>query len=276
MSEQLWQRYYGAPNARYHNRQQYGVLIDLNKCLGCHTCQVVCKTTWSDGPGQESMYWDHVNTKPFGEATKDHPNLYGDVPTGIYPQLWQFYLPQMCNHCSEPACLQACPAGAIYKRSDGFVLIDQDECIGTKSCIGACPYRNISFNAHTKTSQKCIGCYPLVEKGEEPVCVRSCPGKARIFGDLMNPDSAISKVIRSGTVEVRPDLSDSQFPRARTRTMSGGEVRPLRPDHGTIPSVWYIVPRGVPQEEIEKYFGMAMGGRREEPHVIPGNLKMKV
>jgi Fe-S-cluster-containing dehydrogenase component len=275
MSEQLWQRYYGIPNARYGNQQQFGWLIDLNKCLGCHTCQVVCKTTWNDGPGQESMHWVNVTTKPFGEETENYPNLYGDVPGGIYPRMWQFYLPLMCNHCSEPACLPACPSGAVYKRDDGFVLIDQDQCEGAGSCIKACPYSRIAFNAHTKTSQKCIGCYPLVEKGEEPLCVRSCIGKARIFGDLMDPDSAISRVIRSGDVEARPYVNDKRFPKAGTRAMSGGAVRMLRPDHGTIPSVWYIVPRDVPQEEIEKYFGMAMAGRREEPHVVPDNLKMK-
>jgi Fe-S-cluster-containing dehydrogenase component len=198
------------------------------------------------------------------------------VPAGAYPTLWQFYLPQICNHCSQPACLKACPTGAIYKRDDGFVLIDQEECGGTRNCIKACPYGGISFNAKTKTSQKCIGCYPLVEKGEEPICVRSCIGKARLFGDLMNPDSFISRVIRSGDVDARPYLRDNQYPRVHNRAMSGGPVRQLRPDHGTSPNVWYIVPRGIPPEEVEKYFGMAMGGKREEPHEVPDNLKTKL
>lgn len=275
MAEELWQRYYGAPNGRDGSRKQYGVLIDLNKCLGCHTCQVICKTTWTDGPGQETMYWAKVNTKPFGERTSEHPNLYGDVPGGVYPDVWQFYLPQLCNHCIEPPCLETCPSGAMYKRADGFVLIDQETCEGAQACSAGCPYGAISFNAQTRTAQKCIGCYPLVEKGEEPVCVRSCPGKARIFGDLMDPDSAISRVIRSGASSIRPALGDTATPSARNRRMSGGAVRPYRPDYATIPSVWYIVPKGVPAEQIEKYFGMAMGGRKAEPNVIPESLKRK-
>jgi nitrate reductase beta subunit len=66
MSEELWQKYYGQPNPIYGNKRQYGMLLDLNKCLGCHTCTVACKTSWTDGPGQDNMYWNSVNTKPYG------------------------------------------------------------------------------------------------------------------------------------------------------------------------------------------------------------------
>lgn len=266
MSEQLWQRYYGAPADA--GAKQFGVLIDLNKCLGCHTCQVICTTTWCDGPGQERMYWARVTTKPFGETTSEHPNLYGDVPAGVYPEMWQFYLPQMCNHCIEPPCLETCPSGALYKRTDGIVLIDQQRCEGAQACVEGCPYRSITYNAVTGTSQKCIGCYPLVERGEEPLCVRSCTGRARIFGDLLDPHSAISRVIRGAG----DDVADARDP--RHRTLSSGAVRPYRPDFGTVPSVWYVVPKGVPEEAIEKYFGMAMGGRRAEPWVVPEELRM--
>jgi Fe-S-cluster-containing dehydrogenase component len=246
------------------------MVIDLNKCLGCHTCQVVCKTTWSDGPGQESMYWARVTTKPYGECTVEHPNLYGDVPAGTYPATWQFYQPQLCNHCGEPVCLDVCPSGAISRRADGLVLIDQDECEGAQACVKACPYDAITYNAATKTSQKCIGCAPLIEKGEAPLCVRSCTGKARIFGDLSDPDSAVSRLVRHALPGGAIDGGTWG-----DRMLSPGTVRRYRPDFGTEPSVWYILPAGVPEEELAAYFGGAMRGRREEPHTVPDQLKLR-
>ncbi|OGP30614.1 MAG: hypothetical protein A2073_04550 [Deltaproteobacteria bacterium GWC2_42_11] len=280
----IWEKYYSKPNPVYGNKVQFGMLIDISKCLGCHTCSMACKSTWTDNPGQEDMYWNNVNTKPYGKyprekGSKDpvlydykNSNLYEDTPMGKYPNLWQFYLPRPCNHCATPACLPACPTRAIYKRADGIVLIDQNKCQGYQYCIKACPYKKIYYNKATKTGQKCIMCYPLLEKGREPQCVSSCTGKIRIFGDLMDPNSTISQIIRDPEKGARPYRPESKF-KAVHRYLNKGERRQYRPDWGTIPSIWYIPPKNVPPEEAEKYFGHALKGLISEPYTPEGPIK---
>ena len=101
-----------------------------------------------------------------------------DTSSGDYPNNYHFYLPRMCNHCTKPACLEACPVRAIYKREeDGVVLIDQDKCQGIRECNKACPYDKIYFNYITGKSQKCIFCFPRLEEGVAPACARQCPGR---------------------------------------------------------------------------------------------------
>ena len=117
-------------------------------------------------------------------------------------------------------------------------------------------------------------CFPLLEKGQEPQCVKSCVGKIRIFGNLMDPESTISKMIRDPGLGVR--VYDPQASlKATHRVINPVERRQYRPDFGTIPSVWYVPPKNVPKEEIEKYFGYAMGGLLDEPHKVEAPVKMK-
>lgn len=103
------------------------------------------------------------------------PNWDEDQGAGEYPNGYYFYLPRICNHCTHPACIEACPRGAIYKREeDGIVLINEDRCKGFRFCVEACPYKRIYFNRVREVSQKCIFCYPRVEKGVAPACSRQC------------------------------------------------------------------------------------------------------
>jgi nitrate reductase beta subunit len=102
---------------------------------------------------------------------------------------WFFYLPRTCAHCTYPACLAACPRKAIYKREeDGIVLIDQARCKGYGECVRACPYKKSMYNPHTRTSEKCVGCYPKVEQGTQPQCVVNCIGKIRVMGFINPPE----------------------------------------------------------------------------------------
>jgi nitrate reductase beta subunit len=97
-----------------------------------------------------------------------------------------FHLPRTCNHCLNPACVAACPSGALHKRAeDGIVLVDQDRCRGWRHCVAACPYKKAYFNWDTGKSEKCILCYPRVEVGEAPACFHSCPGRIRFVGVLL-------------------------------------------------------------------------------------------
>ena len=115
-----------------------------------------------------------------------------DEGGGQYPNSYFFYLPRLCAHCTRPACVEACPHDAIFKREDdGLVLIDEARCQGDRSCIRACPYKKISFNPERDISQKCIGCFPRIDHGVAPVCVRSCPGRAAFVGFLDDERSPV-------------------------------------------------------------------------------------
>lgn len=161
---------------------QFGWLVDLDKCTGCDTCTVACKS--------------ENNTRPLG-SPMPFKNGRGVVPdhvsyrwvvkkeSGEYPTPAVTFVTSACNHCEQPACQPACPVGAISKRAeDGIVLIDQDVCIGCKQCIHACPYGAPQFNSVTEKVEKCTFCVHRLYDGTgertqfEPACVTSCVGNA--------------------------------------------------------------------------------------------------
>ncbi|MCZ2443422.1 MAG: nitrate reductase subunit beta [Flavobacteriales bacterium] len=97
-----------------------------------------------------------------------------------------FYLPRICNHCLNPACVASCPSGAIYKRGeDGVVLINQEVCRAWRMCVTACPYKKSYYNWHAGKSEKCILCFPRLEAGLAPACMHSCVGRIRYLGVLL-------------------------------------------------------------------------------------------
>ena len=125
------------------------------------------------------------------EEVRNTPNWDEDVGALMLGENYYFYLPRLCNHCTNPACLEACPRKAIYKRAeDGIVLVDQEQCEGYRYCMKACPYKKIYFNELLGKAQKCIFCYPRIEKGEVNACAKQCPGRLR-WGSWMtrNPPS---------------------------------------------------------------------------------------
>ena len=109
-----------------------------------------------------------------------------------------YYLPRICNHCLNPACVASCPSGAIYKRGeDGVVLIDQSVCRGWRMCITACPYKKAYYNWNTGKSEKCLLCYPRLESGQVPACMHSCVGRIRYLGALLYDADKIEEVASS-------------------------------------------------------------------------------
>jgi nitrate reductase beta subunit len=106
-----------------------------------------------------------------------------------------FYLPRICNHCLNPACVASCPSGALYKRGeDGVVLINQDVCRAWRMCVTACPYKKSYYNWHTGKSEKCILCYPRIEAGLAPACMHSCVGRIRYIGVILYDADRIHEV----------------------------------------------------------------------------------
>ena len=274
-------------------RRQIGFVFDINRCIGCQTCTMACRSTWTFSAGQEYMWWNNVETKPYGgypqhwdvkllrklgpQAWQKGEYAGGtifekgdgellDEPLGYLPEMpeWRFpnmyedtasntserglslpehtnfffYLQRICNHCTYPACLAACPRKAIYKRpEDGIVLVDQQRCRGYQECLAGCPYKKTLFNRHVKKAEKCIACYPRVEEGEIPRCVASCVGHIRLSGWINPPE------------EAREDNPIDYLVHVRKVAL------PLYPQFGTEPNVYYIPPRWVPRPHLMQMFG---------------------
>lgn len=155
-----------------------------------------------------------------GMAPTWGPNWEEDQGGGEYPDSYFFYFPRICNHCTHPACKAACPRSAIEKREeDGIVVVNEDRCRGYRFCMAACPYKKIYFNHVKKIAQKCIFCFPRVEKGVAPACARQCPGRVRFVGCRDDPAGPIHKLVDQWKVAV-----------------------PLHPEYGTEPNIFYVPP----------------------------------
>ncbi len=171
-------------------------------------------------------YLKPVTTK--GETPDWGPNWDEDEGGGVYPNSHFFYLPRICNHCTHPACLEACPRGAIYKRADdGIVLINDKQCKGFRFCMEACPYKRIYYNHVRDVGQKCIFCFPRVEKGVAPACARQCPGRLRFVGYLDDEAGPIHKLVHQWQVAL-----------------------PLHQEYGTQPNVYYVPPMSPPSVDM--------------------------
>ena len=351
---------------------QMSMVLNLDKCIGCHTCSITCKQVWTNREGMEYAWFNNVETKPgigyprtyedqekwrggwtlnkrgrlklrdggrlhklsrifsnpdlpeiddyyepwtydydmllnspSGEHTpvatpkslltgKDmkiswsanwDDNLGGSLETmaqdpllakmseevkAEYEKAFMMYLPRLCEHCLNPACVASCPSGAIYKREeDGIVLIDQDKCRGWRMCISGCPYKKIYFNWKSGKSEKCIFCYPRIEAGQPTVCSETCVGRIRYLGVLLYDADAVAA---AASVADEHDLLDAQrdvlldpndpavIEAARAdgipedwiesaqaspiwRLIRDYEVAlPLHPEYRTMPMVWYIPP----------------------------------
>ena len=309
------------PYEAAHPDRQFAFVFNINRCIACQTCTMACKSTWTFAPGQEYMWWNNVETKPYGgypqhwdskllsmleeknpggqawnsegvfegktifetgvDPDRDQrvlgylpteeewraPNVFEEVargqggPRGLagpsegvsLPEhgTWFFYLQRICNHCSYPACLAACPRQAIYKRKeDGIVLIDQSRCRGYRKCVEACPYKKSLYRPSSGTSEKCVACYPRVEGNADEIadgipletrCMSACVGKIRL----------------QSLVDLKDDGSWKPAPDNPVYYMVHEEkvALPLYPQFGTSPNGFYIPPRWVPRSYLDQMFG---------------------
>jgi len=195
------------------SKTRWGILIDTNNCNDCNDCVTACEEENGWGSGST----DEKNSRPDQKAQWIRTVKVTDKQTGYAKPL-----PMMCQHCAEPACVDACPTGASFKRADGIVLVDKHTCIGCRYCMMACPYKARSFIHEVLDDQKphaprgkgtvesCTLCVHRVDAGRLPACVESCSktgGGAMLFGDLKDPDSEISKRVATyATQQVRADL----------------------------------------------------------------------
>ena len=354
-------------------RAQIGMVLNLDKCIGCHTCSVTCKNVWTSRPGMEYAWFNNVETKPGIGYPKEwenqdkwnggwvrkadgsieprqgakwkllmrifaNPNLpqiddyyepftfdydhlqsapemkaaptarprslitgmqmdkivwgpnweeilggefakrskdrnFDDIQKDIYGQFentFMMYLPRLCEHCLNPACVASCPSGSIYKREeDGIVLIDQDKCRGWRMCVSGCPYKKIYYNWKSGKAEKCIFCYPRIEAGQPTVCSETCVGRIRYLGVLLYDADRIAE---AASVERDRDLYEAQLsifldpddPKVIEQARADGipdnwleaarrspvykmavdwkVALPLHPEYRTLPMVWYVPP----------------------------------
>ncbi|WP_419913214.1 nitrate reductase subunit beta [Hoeflea sp.] len=363
-------------------RAQIGMVLNLDKCIGCHTCSVTCKNVWTNREGVEYAWFNNVETKPgvgypkewenqnkwnggwerkangkiqpkMGPkwrilakifANPDLPEIddyyepfdfdYGHLQTagesqtmptarprsmvsgermekiewgpnweeilggefskrskdtnfegvekeiyGEFENTFMMYLPRLCEHCLNPACVAACPSGAIYKREDdGIVLIDQEKCRGWRMCVSGCPYKKIYYNWSSGKSEKCVFCYPRIESGQPTVCSETCVGRIRYLGvvlydaDQIGEAAAASderdlyeeqlkifldpndpKVIAQAKKDGVPDdwLEAAKKSPVYKMAMDWRVAFPLHPEYRTLPMVWYIPPLSPLQSAAE-------------------------
>jgi Fe-S-cluster-containing dehydrogenase component len=162
--------------------KRYGLVIDLERCIGCNTCIIACKLENSLEKGS----WIRVET--IGGSHRDSPR-------GKYPRVSMHFLPVLCMQCDKPPCADACPLEAIHKRSDGIVMVDEKKCDGCQACLKACPYGALVYDAKRNVVRKCTLCVHRIEQGLEPFCKICCETEAMYFGDLDDPASSASKMI---------------------------------------------------------------------------------
>jgi len=206
-------------------RKKLGLVIDLDLCVGCHACATACKE-WNTG--------GHMAPLPDFNAYRDDAwgvwfNRIHSFEEGEGDGARTVHFPKSCLHCEDAACVTVCPTGASYKRAeDGIVLVNEAICIGCKLCSWACPYGAREFDADAGVMKKCTLCIDriynanLAPEERQPACVIVCPTKARLFGDLGDPDSAAAELVaaRAGA-DLLPELGyrpvNKYLPPRRTR-----------------------------------------------------------
>ncbi|PJE79356.1 Respiratory nitrate reductase 1 beta chain [invertebrate metagenome] len=381
-------------------RSQIGMVINLDKCIGCHTCSVTCKNVWTSREGIEYGWFNNVESKPgtgypddwenqekwkggwtrnkkgnlvpnMGNKTHVLANLFSnpDMPTiddyyepftfnyehlhnapegkhqpvarprslitgqlmkkiesgpnwedslggefskrsqdqnftdiqkavyGQFENSFLMYLPRLCEHCLNPACVATCPSGAIYKREgDGIVLIDQDRCRGWRMCVTGCPYKKIYFNWKSGKSEKCTFCFPRIESGEPTVCSETCVGRIRYLGVMLYdadkieeaasvPDnknlyqSQLNIYLDPNDPEVIKNCLDQGIPMDTIESAQRSPVYkmvadwqlalPLHPEYRTLPMVWYIPP-------LSPIQAVANTGLLDTDHLLPDIEKLRI
>lgn len=198
-----------APRLETHH---WGFVVDTEKCIGCGRCVLACKLE-NDvplDPKCNRTWVERYMVSEGGEVFVDSPEGgINGFEVESYNEQYKdlairksFFVPKLCNQCENPPCVQVCPVGATYIAPDGVVLIDRDRCIGCRYCIQACPYGARFLDPRMRVADKCTWCYHRITKGLRPACVEACPVGARIFGDVGDSESAVSKALTEERISV--------------------------------------------------------------------------
>ncbi len=228
---------------------QLALIIDLNVCVGCSACVTSCKEWNTSGEAGPMTDFNAYSKDPTGTFF----NRVQSFEVGEFPNTEVVHFPKSCLHCEEPPCVPVCPTGASYKREeDGIVLVDYDKCVGCKYCSWACPYGAREIDANQKVMKKCTLCVDriydksLPEDRRKPACVLACPTSARIFGDVHDEESEVSRLIREeGGYQLMPEWgtkpANHYLPRRKQKIDIQQEdlkrvENPLKGENFTVPS----------------------------------------
>lgn len=204
---------------------RYAMVIDQERCVGCQSCTVACKSEWDVPEGGARTRVESAGVR------------------GEYPHFTSVFFVSQCNHCETPTCVPACPTGATYQDADGIVKVDKELCIGCGSCVPACPYSARYVDGAQGKVDKCDFCAARLGQGLEPACVATCPANAKVFGDLQDVKSTVfdlvyrrgarrnesqavalgPNVYYSGTTQ-HADMVAAAFPPHPPETVAAGKV----------------------------------------------------
>jgi Fe-S-cluster-containing dehydrogenase component len=188
-------------------KHNYGMGIDIEKCIGCGRCMEACKTE-NDVPSVPFYFRTWVERyviKTDKTVSINTISVKPDEGADFFVEkdmLRSFFVPKLCNQCDHPPCVQVCPVGATFKTDDGVILVDSKRCIGCRYCIQACPYGMRYLHPVTRVADKCNFCYHRLVRGLLPACVEVCPTQARLFGDMKSVASPLGRFIRMNKVHV--------------------------------------------------------------------------
>ena len=185
-----------------------GFLLDSDSCIGCHACTVACKSE-HDVPLGVNRTWVKY------------------IETGVFPDVERHFSVMRCNHCDDAPCITICPTGALFRAANGVVDFDDDNCIGCKGCMNACPYDAIYINPATNTANKCNFCNHRIEQGLEPSCVVVCPTHAIKVADLDDPNDETTRIIARSDTAVRAPEQQT-LPKVHYRGAEAASLDPLR------------------------------------------------
>lgn len=215
-----------ADNGYQPEDHDWAFVVDTARCIGCGRCVRACKrennVSWE--PQYHRTWVERYSFSEDGEVYVDSPEggINGFFSDEANEELEgmeitkSFFVPKLCNQCDKAPCIQVCPVAATYMTRDGAVLVDQGRCIGCRYCIQACPYGARYLDPEKHVADKCTWCYHRITKGKLPACVEACPVQARLFGDLRDPESEVSKILAERRIYV------------------------LKPEMGTDPQVAYL------------------------------------
>jgi Fe-S-cluster-containing dehydrogenase component len=196
-----------------YNRSEHwwGMLLDIDKCIGCGNCVRGCATENNVPDGYFRTWVERYHLSDWHQETPqvDSPNGGKDgFPPSTAVDGKNFFVPKMCNHCVDSPCTQVCPVGATFDSPDGVVLVDSSYCLGCRYCIQACPYGCRFLHPTKHTAEKCSLCYHRITKGLTTACCENCPTGARQLADLKNPADPIHEFLKTHSVQVlKPHLA---------------------------------------------------------------------
>jgi tetrathionate reductase subunit B len=195
--------------------RRWTMIVDLRRCVGCQSCTVSCAVENGTPNGS------------FRTVVSDYELIRDGASK-------RALVPRLCNHCRSPACTTVCPTGATFQRGDGVVVVNNTKCAGCAACVQACPYEARSINPRTRVADKCTWCAHRIDAGLLPACVETCVGGARIFGDLADPSSAVSRIARENPLQV---LNPAAGTHPRVAYVGLDSELATRPGRG-LPTLW--------------------------------------